>query len=58
MGKVKDLNIKNRTYYYFDDMINIKKFHSNRQEAVITLVTSRLKNLVTVKIFAALIPCI
>ena len=29
MGKVKDLNIKNRTYYYFNDMINIKNFHSN-----------------------------
>ena len=24
MGEVRDLNIKNRTYYYFDDMIDIK----------------------------------
>ena len=29
MGNVKDLNIKNRTYYYFDDMIDIRKFESN-----------------------------
>ena len=29
MGKVKELNIKNRTYYYFNDIINIKGFHSN-----------------------------
>ena len=28
MGKVKKLNIKNRTYY-FNDIINIKYFHSN-----------------------------
>ena len=29
MEKVKDLDIKNGTYYYFDDMINIKNFQSN-----------------------------
>ena len=29
MGKVKELNKKNRTYYYFNDIINIKDFHSN-----------------------------
>ena len=29
MGKVKELNIKNRTYYYFNDIIDIKGFHSN-----------------------------
>ena len=29
MGKDKELNIKNQTYYYFNDIINIKKFHSN-----------------------------
>ena len=26
MGEVRDLNIKNRTYYYFDDIVDIKKF--------------------------------
>ena len=29
MGEVKEINIKNRTYYFFDDMINIRNFHSN-----------------------------
>ena len=29
MGETKELNIKNRTYYYFDDMIDIRNFHSN-----------------------------
>ena len=24
-NKVKDVNIKNRTYYFFDDIINIRK---------------------------------
>ena len=28
MGEVKELNIKNRTYY-FDDIIDIKYFQSN-----------------------------
>ena len=25
-NKVKDINIKNRTYYFFNDIINIKNF--------------------------------
>ena len=29
MGKVKELNIKNQTYYFYNDMINIKNFDSN-----------------------------
>ena len=29
METVKKLNIKNQTYYYFNDIINIKDFHSN-----------------------------
>ena len=29
MGNIKDLNTKNRTYYYFDDMIDIKNFESD-----------------------------
>ena len=29
MGNIKEINIKNRTYYFFDDMINIKNFDSN-----------------------------
>ena len=29
MGKIKDINIKNRTYYSYDDMVTIKAFDSN-----------------------------
>ena len=29
MEEVKELNIKNRIYYHFDDIIDIKKFESN-----------------------------
>ena len=29
MGQVKEINIKNQTYYFFDDMIDMRKFHSN-----------------------------
>ena len=29
MKKVKEVNIKNQTYYFFDNMINIKNFDSN-----------------------------
>ena len=28
MGTVKQIDIKNRTYYFYNDMINIKKFNS------------------------------
>ena len=26
---IKQMNIKNRTYYFYDDMINIKNFDPN-----------------------------
>ena len=29
MGNIKQVNIKNYTYYPFNDMINIKKFNSS-----------------------------
>ena len=29
MGRIKDINIKKRTYYFYDDMVNIKGFDSN-----------------------------
>ena len=36
MGNIKEINIKNRTYYFFDDMINIEDFKptKNRQEII------------------------
>ena len=29
MGETKELNIKNRTYYFFNEVIDIRNFHSN-----------------------------
>ena len=29
MGEVKQINIKNRTYYFYNDMINLKRFGPN-----------------------------
>ena len=29
MGTVKQINIKNRTYYFYNDMINLKNFEPN-----------------------------
>ena len=29
MGNIKEINIKNQTYYFFDDTINIKDFDPN-----------------------------
>ena len=29
MGSVKELNIKNQTYYFFNDMTDIRNFQSN-----------------------------
>ena len=31
-NKIKDIDIKNRTYYIFDDIINIKNFDPNNIE--------------------------
>ena len=30
--KVKDIDIRNRTYYFFNDIINIKNFNPNNIE--------------------------
>ena len=29
MGEIKQINIKNRTYYFYNDMNNIKNFEPN-----------------------------
>ena len=29
MGKIKEINIKNRIYYFYNDIIDIKTFDSN-----------------------------
>ena len=42
MGEVKELNIKNRTYYFIDDMIDIRNFHLN----LLKIDKSRIKTLI------------
>ena len=32
MGEVKQITVKNRTYYFYNDMINIKKFDPKSTE--------------------------
>ena len=32
MGTVKQINIKNRTYYFYNDIIDLKNFESNLLE--------------------------
>ena len=60
MGEVKQTEIKNGTYYFYNDMINLTIFDSNllKIDKSITngliftvLDTSQLKKLVIVKIF-------
>ena len=31
MGSIKHINIKNRTFYFFNDMINLENFDSNNK---------------------------
>ena len=60
MKKVKQIEIKNRIYYFCNDMINLKNFESNLLKInknitnaliVTRLDTLQLKKLVIVKIF-------
>ena len=67
MGKVRELNIKTWTYYYFNDIINIKDFHSNllridkkqyKDIDIYYIGYITVKKLVIVKILTVLIHCI
>ena len=62
MVTVKQINIKNRTYYFYNDIINFKNFKSkllkiekkkNRTKTLVftTLDMLRLKKLMIMKIF-------
>ena len=60
MGKVKQIGIKNQTYYFYNDKINLKNFDSNLLKLdksitkgliFTTLDTSQLKKMMIVKIF-------
>ena len=61
MGEVKQIMIKNRTYYFYD-MINLKDFESGLLKIdqkhckginIYYIGISKLKKLMTVKIFTA-----
>ena len=60
METVKQIDIKNQTYYFYNDMINIKKFDSNllkiyknhiKTLVFTTLDILQLKKLMIMKIF-------
>ena len=60
MGTIKQIDIKNRTYYFYNDMIDIKKFDSillkidkNHIKTLVftTLDILQLKKLMIMKIF-------
>ena len=60
MGKVKQIEIRNRTYYFYNNMINLENFESNLLKIdkkhykginITTTDTSQLRKLVTLKIF-------
>ena len=53
MGRVKEINIKNRTYNFFNDMINIRVFYSSRTKTLIfiTFDTLQLLKSMIMKIF-------
>ena len=60
MGTVKQIDIKNRTYYFYNDLINIKKFDSNYQKSIKNHIKAlvftildilQLKRLMIMKIF-------
>ena len=57
MGTIKQIDIKNRTYYFYNDMIDIKTFDSDLLKIDIkalvftTLDILQLKKLMIMKIF-------
>ena len=62
MGTIKQINIKNRTYYFFNDIINLKNFESNllkidkksyKNIGIYNMDILQLKKLVIVKILIA-----
>ena len=30
MGEIKQINIRNRTYYFYNDIINLDEFHGSK----------------------------
>ena len=51
MGTVKQIDIKNRTFYFYNDMIDIKKLIHIKTLVFTTLDMLQLKKLMIMKIF-------
>ena len=66
MGEIKQINIKNRIYYFYNDIFDIKNFHArllkiekkkkkkkNHTKTLIftTLDTSKLKKMMIINVF-------
>ena len=60
MGTVKQIDIKNRTYYFYNDMVDIRKFDSNllkidkrsyKDNGIYNIVYITVKKLMIMKIF-------
>ena len=67
MGQVKEINIKNRTNYFFTDMINIEYFDSNllktdknscKNNGIYNIGYITIKKLMIMKIFTVQFLCI
>ena len=67
MGEVKQINIKNGTYYFYNDMIILKNFEpillkidrkSYKNIGIYGIAILQLKKLIIMKIFTAWILCI
>ena len=50
MGKVKQIKIKNRTYYFYNDMISLKNFESNLLKIDIKAIDIYYIGYITIKI--------
>ena len=58
MGEVKQINIKNGTYYFYNDMIILKNFEPillkiDRKIGIYGIAILQLKKLIIMKIFTA-----
>ena len=60
MGIVKQIDLKNRTYYFYNDMVDIRKFDSNllkidkrsyKDNGIYNIVYITVKKLMIMKIF-------
>ena len=60
MGEVKEIKIKNRTYYFYNDMVNLKYFElnlvkidkkSNKNNGICNIRYITIKKMMIIKVF-------